>query len=255
MYSIGFRFVDPRDGLTYYVSIGSGFAAFYSGVLWTNAHVVEGLQEVLAEVAIVNPEPVAVRSGTGLGGDGTYVIVGNGWIHPEYDGTVTSEDIGLLDIDGEVPVGLSLLPREMVDDLTIGQPVGTLGFPGELGISNGDADSRAVGTFKDGVISALRAIDGGETQHVEVQYNFRCHRGHEREPSVRSQRMGRCRESCRPGSACNRRQRQPGTHRSRKLGQGHPCRRGVGLHRLHRSRPSPSATLGSAADSPEVVPV
>ena len=84
MYSIGFRFVDPRDGLTYYVSIGSGCAAFYSGVLWTNAHVVEGLQEVLAEVAIVNPEPVAVRSGTGLGGDGTYVIVGNGWIHPEY---------------------------------------------------------------------------------------------------------------------------------------------------------------------------
>ena len=172
VYAIGFRYVSPRDGLTYYLSIGTGFAAYYSSGLWTNAHVVQGLQEVLAEVAILNPEPVAVRSGTGLGGDGTYVIVGDGWIHPEYDGTSKSEDIGLLDIEGNVPVALSLLPRERVDNLTIGQPVGTLGFPGELGISNGDADSRAVSTFKDGVISALRAIDGGETQHVEVQYNF-----------------------------------------------------------------------------------
>ena len=172
VYAIGFRFVSSRDGLTYYLSIGTGFAAYYSSGLWTNAHVVQGLQEVLAEVAILNPEPVAVRSGTGLGGDGTYVIVGDGWIHPEYDGTSKSEDIGLLDIEGNVPVALSLLPRERVDNLTIGQPVGTLGFPGELGISNGDADSRAVATFKDGVISALRAIDGGETQHVEVQYNF-----------------------------------------------------------------------------------
>ena len=61
-----------------------------------------------------------MRSGTGLGGDGTYVIVGDGWIHPEYDGTPKSEDIGLLDIEGNVPVALSLLPRERVDNLTIG---------------------------------------------------------------------------------------------------------------------------------------
>ena len=120
VYAIGFRYLDPRDGFTYYLSIGTGFAAYYSSGLWTNAHVVEGLQEVLAELAILNPEPVAVRSGTGLGGDGTYVIVGNGWIHPEYDGTAKSEDIGLLDIEGNVPVTLSLLPRERVDNLTIG---------------------------------------------------------------------------------------------------------------------------------------
>ena len=172
MYSISLRFVNPEDGITYYYPVGTGFAAYYTGALWTNAHVVKGLEEVLVALARVNPEGVAVRSGTPLGGDGTYVILENSWIHPGYDGTVRSEDIGLLDIDGEVPVGMNLLPREMVDDIDIGQPVGTLGFPGELKITGAEANSRATPTFKDGVISALRVIDSGESQHVEVQYNF-----------------------------------------------------------------------------------
>ena len=69
------------------------------------------------------------------GEEGTFAIVGEGWLHPDYDGTPFTEDVGLLSIDGEVPVGLKLLPKEMVNDIDLGQPVGTLGYPGELGFA------------------------------------------------------------------------------------------------------------------------
>ena len=142
--------------------------------LWTNAHVVRSLKtnvDQLAEAG-ANPERFIVRAGTEIGGSETYGIVGEGEVHPDYDGTTTSEDVGLLRIDGSWDVGLGLLPRDMVDDLDIGQPVGTLGFPGELGATGRDARLTVTPTFKDGVVSALRLIDGGEAPHVEVQYNF-----------------------------------------------------------------------------------
>lgn len=171
VYAIGFRYV-TRSRETRYVAVGTGFAAYYSGALWTNAHVVEALREQLDNLAILNPEPVAVRSGTLLGGSGTYEIMDDQWIHPGYDGTARSEDIGLLGIDGEVADAFDLLPQDMITSLAIGQPVGTLGFPGELGISNNDALDHAVSTFKDGVVSALRTVDGTVQPHVQVQYNF-----------------------------------------------------------------------------------
>ncbi len=174
VYAVGFRVFVPSLEETLYGVVGTGFAAYYTSAIWTNAHVVEGLQEDLAtlEARELNPEPVVMRSGTVLGESGTYEILDDNWIHPDYDGTPETEDVGLLFIDGETPVGLNLLPAEMVDDIDIGQPVGSLGFPGGLGITGGEANARATPTFKDGVISALRAIDLGESQHVEVQYNF-----------------------------------------------------------------------------------
>ena len=175
-YSIGLAYTDPRDDLRYYVSICTGFAAYYTGTIWTNAHCVEGLKEGLAELEeldpLLDPLPVVVQSGTRLGGSESYAVIGEGWIHPDYDGTTQSEDIGILDIDGTVPVGMDLLPREVFGELSVGQPVGTLGFPGELRATFGDANVHAIPTFKDGVISALRLRDSGESQHVEVQYNF-----------------------------------------------------------------------------------
>ena len=164
--------VDGSEGERDIYAVGTGFAANYYGAIWTNAHVVESLQELLSELSDRNPEAVVVRSGTQVGGSETYEIVGDGWTHPDYDGTPSSEDLGILSIDARLTVGLDLLPRSMVNGLHVGQPVGTLGFPAELSITGGDANVRATATFKDGVVSALRAIDGGESQHVEVQYNF-----------------------------------------------------------------------------------
>ena len=174
--------------------MGTGFSARYSEALWTNAHVVEVLQERVELLDSLNgkPEPVVVRAGTELGGEGTYDILGSGWLHPEYDPEdLLTEDIGLLDIDGTLPHGLELLPLSMINDIDIGQPVGTLGFPGELGIAEGNADDLATPTFKDGMVSALRRLDAGETSHVEVQYDFDATGRHERQPRIRPQRMGR----------------------------------------------------------------
>ena len=171
-YAIGLIYTSPRDGDRYYVSFCTGWAAYYTGAIWTNAHCVEGLEELLDAFSQADPLPLVVQSGTRLGGSESYEILSQRWVHPDYDGTPGSEDIGLLEIDGQVPVGMDLLPREMFDELSVGQPIGTLGYPGETGTSGGDANAHAIPTFKDGVISALRLMDSGESQHVEVQYNF-----------------------------------------------------------------------------------
>ena len=160
------------DGQLRYFTFGTGFAAIAPNVILTNGHIVEGVQELLHELADYEPVPVVVRSGTRLGGSGTYRIVGEGVTHPDYDGTPYTEDVGLLRIDGAWDVGLRLLPREFAGALQVGQPVGTLGFPGELGATGGDARVIATPSFKDGVVSALRLIPGGEAPHIEVQYNF-----------------------------------------------------------------------------------
>ena len=170
VYSVGVLI--RREGRLRYLSFGTGFAAIAPDAIWTNAHVVEAVKEILHELADDEPIPLVVRSGTRLLGSGTYRIVGEGVTHPDYDGTPNTEDVGLLRIDGTWEVGLSLIPREFVGDLQVGQPIGTLGFPGELGATGGDARLIATPTFKDGVVSALRLRPGGEAPHVEVQYTF-----------------------------------------------------------------------------------
>ena len=170
VYSVG---VFARvGGRLRYFSFGTGFAAIAPNAIWTNGHIVEAVREVLHELADNEPIPVVVRSGTRVGGSGTHRIAGEGVSHPDYDGTPATEDVGLLRIAGAWEVGLNLLPREFVGDLQVGQPVGTLGFPGELGATGGAAGFIATPTFKNGVVSALRLVPGGEAPHVEVQYNF-----------------------------------------------------------------------------------
>ena len=171
-YAIGFAYTDPRDDGRYYASFCTGFAAYYTKAIWTNAHCVDSLAELLVAFADFDPEPMVFQSGTRLGGSESYKIVGDGWKHPDYDGTTKSEDVGLLVIVGQVPVVMDLLPREMFGELSVGQPIGTLGYPGELRATGGDARDHAIPTFKDGVVSALRLMDSGESSHVEVQHNF-----------------------------------------------------------------------------------
>ena len=117
--------------------IGTGFNAHFNDAIWTNAHVVMGLIEVLEALRNTNldPRPFAVKSGTPIGGSDTYSL--DLWFeHPAYDGSVLSPDIGLLVIDREFTDVPSLLPREMAPELRVGQPVATMGFPGEVAAFN-----------------------------------------------------------------------------------------------------------------------
>ena len=156
--------------------IGTGFNAEYPNALWTNAHVVQGLEELLDIFSDRNPEAVAFRSGSILGGQDAYVIPDPGFIHPAYDSKKAvgdTPDVGVFFLDDMLAEeGLSVLPREHVDGLRIGQPVATFGFPGALQLTGGDADNTVNATFKDGTISALRIQGSGDAEYVEVQYNF-----------------------------------------------------------------------------------
>ena len=171
VYALAVSYLDPRDDRRYYSVFCSGFAAHYTSAIWTNAHCVDAGQELLDELAVLDAYLFVQRAGS-IGGEteGFHPIT-DMWKHPDYDGTTRSEDVGLVAIEGEVLHVLNLLPREFVDDLSIGQPLGTIGFPGELDGEGGSGDRRVTPTFKDGVLSALRLRDGGEDSHVEVQYN------------------------------------------------------------------------------------
>ena len=180
VFGIGVWFDNPNGSGRRAVLIGTGFNAHYGNALWTNAHVVQGIEEALALDILSdrNPEAVAFRSGSMFRGQDAYVIPDPGLIHPAYDSTEAvgdTPDVGVFFLDdnlsGEEEV-LSLIPREHVDGLRIGQPVATLGFPGELRFTGGDADNTVNATFKDGTISALRIQGSGDAEYVEVQYNF-----------------------------------------------------------------------------------
>ncbi len=178
MFGIGVSFDGPEGSDRRFAVIGTGFNAHYSNALWTNAHVVQTLEEAL-ELDILsdrNPEAVAFRSGSTLGSQGEYMIPDPGLIHPAYDSTEAvgdTPDVGVFFLDDDLSQeDLSLLPREHVDGLRIGQPVATFGFPGELNFTGSDAGERVKATFKDGTISALRIRGSGDAESVEIQYNF-----------------------------------------------------------------------------------
>ena len=146
IYAIGFEVFD-----TTYL-IGTGFSAHYTNAIWTNAHVVQGLIDLLDEFQEHDPHPFAVKSGTRIGGTETHEL--RSYLeHPAYDGSTQSPDIGVLIVEKEFTGGPSFLPREMTYGLRVGQPVATMGFPGEIAALN---TMVPLATFKDGTISALR---------------------------------------------------------------------------------------------------
>lgn len=153
-----------RDAI-YFVSVivdgevkasGTAFSAYFTDRLWTNAHVVEGLLEVYndPENAEFRKFLIVTRTGTPLGGAETYL-----WepyvTHPEYDAEENwSPDIALIQlIGGEITHDSpEFLPREFTDDLSAGQPIGTLGFPGLLPFF----DLLPIANFREGTIGAIR---------------------------------------------------------------------------------------------------
>ena len=167
----------PR-GSKYVRFIGTGFAAGFSNVLWTNAHVVyflfdrPGVKAFDYEVALVR------RSGTvwadwsspsQLELDDVRFIV-----HPDYDGTTGSEDVAAFVFVDEPfkhePLP-ALLPKRFANSLREGQPVGTLGFPSELGDVTGP-DQVVSPTFKPGTMCRLLSLNTGGQNRRMLQYNL-----------------------------------------------------------------------------------
>ena len=135
--------------------LGTGFVAHFYNAIWTNAHVVEAVIITSAFIDHLDPRPFAVKSGTEVGGAGTYWLE-TFWVHPEYDGTARSPDVALLSIDAQLTDLPFFLPRDQAQGLQVGQPIGTIGFPEEL---SGESVTVPIATFKDGTISALRPLE------------------------------------------------------------------------------------------------
>ncbi|MCY3712301.1 MAG: serine protease [Gemmatimonadetes bacterium] len=128
-------------------AIGSGFAAHFTNAIWTNAHVADELFDV--------PRPIVVKSGTPVGGPETYRINKRLIrIHPDYDSTTdSSPDVALLVIDARLTDLPTFLSLDRIHELRVGQPIATIGFPGELSAVLTEVP---IATFNEGNISALR---------------------------------------------------------------------------------------------------
>lgn len=140
---------------------GSGFAAGYSNAIWTNAHVVRGLQRVQRP----GIEILAVKATPGHATEFYTVDLDGAIVHPDYDGTARSPDVAVLFVEGSISPVLELLPREHVSRLRTGQPIATIGYPGEVG---GDW----IPTFKAGTISAIRTVGAGRSETVRLQHDM-----------------------------------------------------------------------------------
>ena len=119
IYAIGFEVFDTN------FLIGTGFSAHYTNAIWTNAHVVQGLIDVLAELRDHGPRPFAVKSGTAIGGADTHVLY-QYLEHPAYDGSTQSPDIGILIVDADFTPPPSFLILQHNLDLsggTSGSPI------------------------------------------------------------------------------------------------------------------------------------
>lgn len=153
---------------------GTAYAAHYRNMLFTNAHVVEAVLELIQELedeGHPNPRGYVTRSNTRIGESETYY-----WqdyeIHDGYNGDFDSPDLALIRLDQDLPHAAipRILPREYVDDLRVGQPLGTIGFPGSLAP---ETFIRAIPTFKDGTLSALRPFWGQDSERADIlHYNL-----------------------------------------------------------------------------------
>ena len=136
--------------------IGTGFRAHYSDVIWTNAHVTSGITDVIQSLVTNNWRVFATKSGTRIGSLDTYYPTLY-FEHPDYDGSTASPDVAMIVVEETAQVP-HFLPRQFASALRVGQPIASIGFPGEI---SGTYSTVPIATFKDGTISALRPFSTG----------------------------------------------------------------------------------------------
>ena len=164
---------DDEDSFITFV--GTGFAV-EGKTFVTNAHIVDALVEFDYELEAFNQNHgTDLQSwwtmAQNLTADLSYVAsfwdIEYYWLHSEWDpDNLNSPDVGLLQTSdigfGSIERRVTLATSSEVYRLRVGDPIATLGFPGEL--QGGETeDISPIATFKNGTISALRPPYQGET--------------------------------------------------------------------------------------------
>jgi S1-C subfamily serine protease len=170
---------DPAAGIAadyggavylFVVERADGTAGFCTGFavtqhhLATNAHCIEAAQQHKADRHRV----FAVRNGAA-----ERLAIGKMFPHPRYQGAL-SEDVGLVEIRGELETRVRLADRERLEKLRKGANVFTLGFPGRLATRVGDSESPEA-TIVDGIIGRITNFRGERAAFEDellVQHNL-----------------------------------------------------------------------------------
>jgi hypothetical protein len=141
----------------------------------TNAHVAKGLIDFISNYDMTGIKLIAVRDGGRINVDNSFELDSFA-IHQEYDSTKQyTYDFSLLTIkSGVLTDTCNFESTQQLYNLAIGDPIYTVGFPGEANDLN---TIQPIATYKDGTISALRPFDPDRTPassqtNVVIQHNF-----------------------------------------------------------------------------------
>ena len=159
--------------------LGTAFAAG-DQTLVTNGHMVDGLLAMDTQLKQRNARRktnlqgawiVVQNQTTTLRYQQNYFFIGGYATHPGWSSSdYSSVDVGTLRVqEGTLASKLKVIPASEALALKTGQPIATLGFPGEL---QGDPRDNfyPIATFKDGTISALRPAQSGLTHRASDTY-------------------------------------------------------------------------------------
>ncbi len=136
--------------------------AISSNRLATNAHVVQGIRDIIVTqggaAGVVQHE------------SGSSALITKAWMHPDYTGdSVRSPDVGVIEVDGALPSWLRLADDADLRSLIVFDEIRLCGFPGDVALAieipalvraiGGDATFRPRATCLSGQISSLRPFD------------------------------------------------------------------------------------------------
>lgn len=133
----------------------TAFAISADGVLATNAHCVRELKDLRSGGA--SGVRIVARMNTPEGSAPTTFDVRSWKEHPDYDGTDLSPDVAVVALDlggATLPVVAELASEDVALGLKAGQPIFTLGFPGQ--VMN---EARPAADLRAAVVSRLTTRD------------------------------------------------------------------------------------------------
>jgi S1-C subfamily serine protease len=159
--------------------LGTAFAVD-GQTLITNGHMVDALRNLDTQVKQYNARRktnlqtiwiVAQNLTTTLTYKQNYYFIGSSATHKGWNSRdANSVDVGVLRVqEGTMPQKLAVISAGEALSLKVGQPIATLGFPGELQGGTLD-DFYPIATFKEGTISALRPPQSGRTYTIQDTY-------------------------------------------------------------------------------------
>jgi len=167
-----------EDGDAEFTFVGTAFAV--SGkALVTNAHVVDylfGLQDKVNAfnqkygTSLTNDVLVVQNGTTALREASTFFFIELAYRHRQWTGEIGSPDVGSLVVRaGTLNRSLAVLSAVDALSLRVGQPLATMGFPGEL--QGGELNNFfPIATFKLGALSALRPPHSGRSYTARDTY-------------------------------------------------------------------------------------